>query len=368
MQGGIRLQLSRKKWTTLAMASLVALMLAITACGGGGSSDQGGGSAGSGDAGGGSDGPTVSGPIDLKFGTLDQGTAWYAYGASIAQLLQQVLPAGSTVDVLSYSGSIGNPKLVSDSKEAHLGFTFSVAGSWAYNGTPDTGFEKPLPSLRVLVGGMDQYWLGAMVPANAPFNSLKDVKEKQMGINVVSLPKGALGDTGTWMVMNAYGITEDDIKSWGGTITRASADVIANAIKDRRADYLMSPIVAGHPTFTELAQTSDIKFLPVEDEIVEKLKPLGMSGAVMPAGLFRGQDEDVPMLGFNTTLIADESMDDDLAYLITKTVIEGAEKLKADNKGMASFDPAKAWSEEFTAGVPLHPGAERYYKEAGLMP
>ena len=57
-------------------------------------------------------------------------------------------------------------------------------------------------------------------------------------------------------------------------------------------------------------------------------------------------------------------MPEDVAYLITKTVIEGKDQLGVAHKSLAAFDPTQAAQ---TVGVPLHPGAARYYREAGLL-
>lgn len=81
---------------------------------------------------------------------------------------------------------------------------------------------------------------------------------------------------------------------------------------------------------------------------------------------FEGQD--APTVGANlgTVLIARQDLDEEKAYLITKVIIENAEELKASHGAWSQFDPTTAMQPEET-GIPLHPGAERYYREAGHM-
>ena len=64
-------------------------------------------------------------PVSLAFATLGQGTAWYVYGATMAELLRKTLPAGSNVDVKPFSGGVGNAKLVAKN-ETPLGLAFTV--------------------------------------------------------------------------------------------------------------------------------------------------------------------------------------------------------------------------------------------------
>ena len=89
-----------------------------------------------------------------------------------------------------------------------------------------------------------------------------------------------------------------------------------------------------------------------------------MDSVVLPAESFRGQDQDVATVGWSVTLDATTRMPDAVAYLITKTVIEGMDKLALAHNSLEAFDPSLAPQK---VGVPLHSGAERYYREAGLL-
>lgn len=91
------------------------------------------------------------------------------------------------------------------------------------------------------------------------------------------------------------------------------------------------------------------------------------TASTLPAGTFTGQDEDVQLIGFTTTIIASAEMSDETAYAITAALVESAESLRSSNASMASFDPETAWTDEATGGVELHPGAQQYFEENGYM-
>jgi TRAP-type uncharacterized transport system substrate-binding protein len=71
-------------------------------------------------------------------------------------------------------------------------------------------------------------------------------------------------------------------------------------------------------------------------------------------------------VGFPTVLITNTALPEPIAYTITKTLIESKEALVRGHAGLAAFDPTTAWKPE-NVGVPLHPGAERAYREKGWM-
>lgn len=335
------------------MAAFAAIaLLALSACG----QDQGS-----------EDDPDADGPVDVSIATLDQGSGWYNYGVSIGEVLESDLPSGSSVEVLPYAGSIGNPELVTTG-EADFATTFSAVAAWAHSGEEGTPFEdEPFEDLRILVGGIDQYYFGPIAPANAPFDSIEEIVNEQMPLDLVSQPRGSLGDVGTNLIFQAHGASVSDIESWGGSFEPTSTDVAANAIRDNNADLWVQAINDGHPNISELAQTSDIKFLEISEDAIDYLSDFGLESAVLPAESFAGQDEDVQLVGFTTAIVTGAELDDELAYAITQSIIENAEGLKETNASMATFDPEIAFTEEMTAGVPLHPGAEAYYRDAGLM-
>ncbi|MFH1757962.1 MAG: TAXI family TRAP transporter solute-binding subunit [Pseudomonadota bacterium] len=303
-------------------------------------------------------------PVQLKIATLDMGSSWYIYGATFAELITKELPSGSRVDVLPYSGSIGNPKLVTKG-DADMGLVMGIVGKWAYDGKHV--FDTKYQNLRALVGGIDQYYYALIAREDLNIESLKEIREKKLAVKIVTQPKGTLNAVMSYMVLEAYGITREDLKKIGGTITHTSTDVIASDIKDGRANLWFQPATAGHPSITSVAVTTKIRFLPYEPAVVQKLSDeYGFSPAVLPAKAFQGQNKDVPMIGYRTCLFGSIKMPDSVAYAVAKALCEGEQKMKAAHKGMKAFNPAKAWDPKIT-GLPLHPGAEKYFKEKGYM-
>lgn len=302
-------------------------------------------------------------PIHLKFASFRMGSGWYVMGATIVDLLKKELPAGSTIDLLPHSGGIGNAPLISK-KSAQIGLGVDVTNKWAYEGS--VAYKEKMTNLRALVGGMDTYWLAVMLSAKTPVGSFQEIIEKKYPLKLMLLPKGSQGAYGALQIMEAYGISEKDIKSWGGSVTETSFEAIVSAMQDGRANAFIQVITPGHPAVTELATTLGLKFVSLREDVIDKLVATGWSRSVMPAGSFKGQNEDVKTPGFSTTIITTEDFSEDLAYMVTKIVCENKESLVKAYSGMKVFDPATAWKAEKVL-LPLHPGAVKYYKEKGWM-
>ena len=226
-------------------------------------------------------------------------------------------------------------------------------------------YTEKLENLRGLVGGFDLYYLLLTARRDLPIQSLSELKEKKFPLRLYTITVGGQGERAARMLLEAHGLSYDDIKAWGGEVHHTSFDVIKTAFQDGRADLLIHGTPKGHPSVTEISVMSSVKFLSLSDSITQALfDRYGMDSVVLPAESFRGQDQDVATVGWSVTLDATTRMPDAVAYLITKTVIEGMDKLALAHNSLEAFDPSLAAQK---VGVPLHSGAERYYREAGLL-
>ena len=302
-------------------------------------------------------------PVTLAFSTLGQGTAWYIYGATMADLLRKTLPPGSNVDVKPFAGGVGNAKLVSKN-ETPIGLSFTVTNRWAAEGKE--AYDAKIDNIRALVGGLDTYYLVVVAAKKLNIASLKDVKDKKLPVKAASLQVGSLGEFAMRQLLREYGLGYADIKSYGGTTMNAGYNVLVDAFKDGRADLLVAVATPKHPSISEIATFSDVRFLPIEPEHAKGLAALGYKAATMPPDTFKNQTQPVPTVGFPTVLIANKDLPEPVAYTITKTIVESKDALVRGHAGLAEFDPKTAWEAD-EVGLPLHPGAARVFREKGWM-
>jgi uncharacterized protein len=302
-------------------------------------------------------------PVSLAFATLDTGSAWYVYGATMAELLRKALPPGSNIDVKPRSGGVGNPRLVAKN-ETPLGFGFTVTNRWAYEGKE--AYDTKLDNLRGLVGGLDTYYMVAVAAKKLPVGSIKEIKDKKLPIKMFTQPVGSLGEFAGRQLLRSAGVSYADIKSWGGSTQHVGYNVIVDAFKDGRADILFAVVTPKHPSVSEIVSSVEVKFIGLDPATIAALGPLGYNPATMPADTFKGQSEPVKTVGFPTVLITNKDLPEPIAYTVTKTVIDNKDALVRGHAGLVEFDPKAAWQPE-KVGIPLHPGAEKVYREKGWM-
>jgi TRAP transporter TAXI family solute receptor len=302
-------------------------------------------------------------PVNLAFATLDTGSAWYVYGATIAELLRTTLPPGSNNDVKPRAGGVGNPRLVAKN-ETPLGLSFTVTNRWAHDGKE--AYTEKLENLRALVGGFDTYYLVAMATKKLGISSVREIRDKKLPVRVYTQPVGALGEFAGRQLLRAAGLGYSEIRGFGGSTQHVGYNVIIDAFKDGRADILFAVVTPKHPSVSEIVSSVDVEFLGLDPETTKALLPLGYTPATMPPETFKGQSKPVTTVGFPTVLITNRDLPEPIAYTVTRTVLENKDALVRGHGGLAEFDPQTAWQPE-KVGIPLHPGAERAYREKGWM-
>jgi uncharacterized protein len=300
-------------------------------------------------------------PVRLAFATFDSGSGWYIMGQAMARIMEKALPPNSGVDVLPYSGGVGNPRLLGQGK-AQIALGFPVETGLAIRG--EAPYPKALPEVKALVGGLDVYWYAFAVRDAVPIKNFSDIKEKKYPLKLVVLQKGGSGEWMTRQVLASYGVTYDDLESWGGKVTFTSFPAAVEMVQNGHADAFGQVCTPGHPSWQQLATMTKLRFLPIGEKAeMDLIKKYGFRKSAIPAKTFAGVESDVPVLGFATCLITTDKLPEDVAFKITKAICEGKEELASQYKAARAFDPKKAWD----LPVPLHPGALKYYKEAGYM-
>lgn len=313
-------------------------------------------------------GAELKGPVKFTFASMPLGSSWYVYAATLAQMLKKVLPENSTIDVLPQSGGIGNPLLVGQGK-ADVGLSNIVTAKWAFEGL--YLYEgKQVKNIRALAGGLNYVYVVVILKEDfikkTGLDTIEKIVSKKYPARFICKTPGSLSPPTAEIIFSVYGVKMDDFKAWGGSSTFASPEAITATLRDGRADFTIDVVPPGQPAVSELAMTANVHFISLTDKERAKLNERGLYNVAMPPDTFKGQKNEVETVTPGTVLLCNENVSDDLAYVITKTICEGKEELVKAHASIKPFDPPTAWKPEKT-GVPLHPGAMKYYKEKGWM-
>lgn len=304
---------------------MLALVFALSACGGAGTK--------------------------MTMGTGGTSGTYYGYGGVLGQYITN--NAGINVTVVSTDGSKANIQGI-EAGNYQLGTVQSDVMSYAWEGSRSFEEEGKIDSFRTVAGlYAEAVQLVTMDPA---IKSVTDLKGKSVSI-------GAPG-SGVYFnamdVLTAAGLSESDIKAQ----YQSFADS-ADALKDGKIDAAF--IVAGAPTpaITELCTTNNAYLVPIDGEIAEKMMAACPFYTVynIPKDTYKGQTEDVQTVTVKATLIVNADASEEDVYKLTAAIFDNAEAITSENAKGAELSIENA-----TSGmtVPFHKGAAKYFAEKGV--
>ena len=305
----------------------------------------------------------------LNFSSDKVGSGSYNMIVAMSKVLEK---AGGfqTVNVNPDSpGGMGAPYLFA-AGNTDLAFINGAPAKWAME---EGTLGKPATSgYSAVIGG-----LTAVCYINCVSNAflqkynvstIEEIFEQKLPLRIGCSSKGSMDAEGAYLLLEYFGVTEDDLNSWGGSITNQGGDANADAIADGQIDFYIDHTSAASSTMAQIATSVDVTFLQWGDDLCNWfVTEKGFDIINIPANCFKGQDKELNLPGTPDCVFCKESLSEDVVYAITKSLSENRDALVDEYNSLAPWDPATAWEETKRGGCPLHPGAEKYYKEAGYM-
>lgn len=293
--------------------------------------------------------------VRLQFPTAGTTGTIYPLGSAMSNLWNNEL--GYQVSAEASNGGVHNINLLMDG-EAHISFATTGILWEAYNG--EGTFEgRQYEDLRLIAG---LYYNPNQFVAReaAGLDSIADIKGK----NYAPGAAGSTPEVESNVILTEYGLSyPDDVRANYVGFTEA-----IDLMRNNQIDGAL--IQAGLPTaaVTEMTATAGGKLFSIDDDIRAALleKYPWYSDFVIPAGTYDNQEKDVNTLAIKMMLFTDASMDDEVIYNLMKTMWENLDQIESAHTIVSQFDLNEAVTE--LAGIPMHPGAEKYYKEKGLLP
>ncbi len=299
-------------------------------------------------------------PFTGRIVAANSGANMHIISGALGQLIEEKIP-GSKVTV-EPGESAGNPILVGQG-EIDIACTMYGNASAAKVGADP--YSEVVENVGTLANLGIHQWI-AFITSTDKYSTLTEMIDDHYPMRVVLGNPGSSSEVMIRRILEAYGVTYDDIKSWGGSVTHVSHSDAVSLMKDNHADVYATIPSMQFPQVVDLTTSKTVYFLPIDKEIVDKVaEEFGYLTGVLPAGTYNGQPEDYYSLMESQLFIANlNSVSEAQAYEITKILCEDTETLKAAHSDMGYFDPYSACVD---TGFDLHPGAERYYREAGYL-
>ncbi len=294
-------------------------------------------------------GAAVAQPKSLTLGTASVGGTYFIYGGVVATLLTEKI--GINVSTQQTQGPNQNV-ILTDSKQIELGMTTMGIALQAWNGSAPWTQGKKFNNIRALFPMYDTPF-HVIVTEKSGLKSIADLNGKTVGVG----PKAGTPGTYVPAMFETLGMKV--------TIRNGQGSDMASQLGDGLIDAFF--FAAGLPiaAFSEIEAQRPVRFFSFTDAEAQKIQAAmpELSGAVIPKGTYKTLNEDQKTLGVYNFFIVHKDLTDDVAYNITKAVLENNDAMV---KGHASAQETLIKNWDRNTFLPFHPGAVKYYKEKGI--
>ncbi|MBN2033654.1 MAG: TAXI family TRAP transporter solute-binding subunit [Deltaproteobacteria bacterium] len=289
---------------------------------------------------------------DVRWGTAPAGGVWQALGAAMVEDLIKSKPGlrGSTMPI----GGAANVVAV-DSGKINAAFSFSNTAAEAWEGKEDFKDKGELKNIRQLAVLFPEPTQIA-VWGDSSFTDITHLKGKR----ITPGPKGSAIAVVSRYVMEAYGMSPDDFDTKYLSFAEAGQQFI-----DGHIDCILYGAMAyPAPPLVSAGSQRKIRLLPLSQEAIKKIigNHKGLDVYTLPKGAYPGVEAEIPGVSAGVVVIVRKDMPDDVAYAIVENIDKNFEKYSGMVKAMAL---GKREMMPQDIGVPMHPAAEKYYREKG---
>lgn len=316
-----------KKYIVLALAMVLVLSIALTGC--------------------------TTQKTNLILATGGTSGTYYPYGGAIAQIYNTKIE-NMNVTAQATGASVENLKLIGK-KEAELAIVQNDMTDYAYNGM-ETFKDGKIENVRAIATLYPEV-IQIVASVDSGINTVADIKGKKFSVGA----PGSGVEANARQILDVLGMTYDDF-----TANYLSFSESSDSYKDKHIDGFLFTSGIPNAAIQDITATSELKFVSIPDDIVKNLteKYPFFTEYIIPAGTYKGQTADVKTVAVNATLIVGSEVSEKVVYDLTKALFENqAELATAHAKGqLLNIESAVKG-----ISVPFHPGAEKYYKEKGVI-
>jgi TRAP transporter TAXI family solute receptor len=298
--------------------------------------------------------PGTSARADEFINILTGGTSgvYYPLGVALSKIYGDKIE-GVRTQVQATKASVENLNLLQQGR-GEIAFALGDSVKLAWEGNAEAGFKAPLDKLRGIAAIYPNF-IQIMASKESGIATLADFKGKSLSVGA---PKSGT-ELNARAILAAAGMSYDDL---GKTEYLPFAESV-ELMKNRQLDATLQSAGLGVSSFKDLATSLDVQMVAVPEDIATKLGAPYIA-ATVPAGTYEGQDKDVPTVAVVNFLVTHSDVSDETAYQMTKQLFENLPSMVAAHKAAEQIDLKQALK---GMPIPLHPGAERFYKEKGLL-
>ncbi len=300
---------------------------------------------------------------DLTWTAGQLGGGWYAQAGGFVELIKSK-DSRFNIKVVPGAGIQNMTKLQQFETEIAWGLPPFIAAAFA----GQDPYKEKHPDMRLVMNGLGYVHVQFAVPADFPAQSIREVFEKKLPLKIGTTPPGGSDEWVMKKIFDFYKTTYNDVRSRGGKVVLVSYSDLVTQYRDRNVDILVPNLAVPGAALQEASLGRKMRILPMEEDHLKFLESFGLSRGVIPKGAYKdvvnNLDADIPTIAMANTIVANAKTSPEAVYEFTKILVSNVDAVRKVHPAFKDFDPRDAVK---LANVPLHPGAAKAYKEAGLI-
>ena len=286
---------------------------------------------------------------------------WYMTGAAIAELVNKHYD-GQPISVVPGKGAIANPLSVGAGK-AELGLSYAPSLKLAYEGGNEIFTRRGFSNLRAIAAVVPDTVHIVMAKDVDPnvFSKLKDGATIRIGVG----QKGSSNHFVIEKILETYGYDYAGLGDAGSAVIQGAQQGLVDAYQNRQIDIYSNTVGINAGSVRQPMTARASRLFNIPDDVRDTLvREWGYVKGTIPAGTYPGQDAPVDTLDLETIVFTNTEMDEEIIYLVTKSLAENRDRLIAGSAGFKRWQP-----EDMPVGLPVqvHRGALKYYRERGWV-
>ncbi len=286
------------------------------------------------------------------------GGGWYSSMAGIFEIVHANVPE-IKARMVPGGGMTNQPRVGSHEVDMAWGITPFVAA--ALKG--QTPFPEAYKDLRCIIKPNDLFALQFVAMADSKITTMDDIFEKKYPLKLAVVPEGVSDAYAFRKLLEFYKVDIPTIEKWGGKIMRAGYPDQIELMKDNHVEAVFENTYIPANPVMQIQPFRKLKFISFGQKHVPFFKELGFIEYEIPANSYENQPEPIFTFASGSVLIVNAKVPDEVVYNITKVLVEKADEIK-NIPTLKNWDPKQGIQ---NLPAPLHPGAEKYFREAGLM-
>lgn len=292
-------------------------------------------------------------PQRLIIATAGVSGSYYPFGGAVAKIWTEKLKDVVSVAAQATGGAVENTKLM-EMGEVELALTQNDLAEYSWNA--QYMFNKSYQKQRAIATLFPEV-IHIFALRSSGIESFSDLKGKKISMS----QQGSGGLVNSEQILGHFGITKADVDP----LYLSNVDAV-DRMKDELLDAIFVTTGSPNATYQDLCFAKDVRLLGIPEKDIEELVkeyPF-YSKYIIPKSTYDKQTDDTATVTVQAVLIASIDLGEDLVYQLTKTLWENQKDLTAAMAKAQFMDPENPFK---SVTIPLHPGAEKYYKEIGIL-